>query len=147
MTDNTTMNLATVAGGDVVASEDIGPGVKFQTVKITLGVHGTNSGPVAVSNPMPVYEPPRTITNISGTITTGGTAQVLSASNATGRHFSIENLSTTEDLWFYDLGTATIAQPSMKLTPSGYYESPYSTTAALSIVAATTAHAFAAREW
>lgn len=52
MADNTTLNAGT--GGDVVASDDIGPGVKYQRVKITLGADGVNDGDVASGNPMPV---------------------------------------------------------------------------------------------
>jgi hypothetical protein len=146
MTDNTTLNAATVGGGDVIASDDIA-GVKFQRIKLVTGVDGANDGDVAKTNPLPVYEPPRTVTNISGTITAGGTAQALSASNATGRYFFVENLHATEDLWIYDLGTATASQPSVKIPAGGLYESPYSTTGALSIIAATTAHPYSAREW
>jgi hypothetical protein len=50
--DNTTLNAGT--GGDVVASDDIGPGVKYQRVKVTLGADGVNDGDVASGNPMPV---------------------------------------------------------------------------------------------
>lgn len=50
MADNTQLNAG--AGGDVIASDDIG-GVKFQRVKLTLGGDGTNDGDVASGNPMP----------------------------------------------------------------------------------------------
>lgn len=52
MADNTTLNTGT--GGDVIASDDIGPGVKYQRVKVTLGADGVNDGDVASGNPMPV---------------------------------------------------------------------------------------------
>ncbi len=147
MTANTTLNLATVAGGDVIATDDIGPGVKYQRVKLTLGNTGVNDGDLSKTNPIPIYLPPRTVTNISGTITTGGAAQVLSAANATGRHFSIQNLHSVDSLWFSDIGIAAGSQPSIQLMPGAYYESPYSTTAAISIIGATTAQAYSAREW
>ena len=51
MADNTTLNAG--AGGDVIASDDIG-GVKFQRIKLVHGVDGTNAGDVATSNPLPV---------------------------------------------------------------------------------------------
>jgi hypothetical protein len=51
--DNTTLNPGT--GGDVVASDDIGPGVKYQRVKLTMGADGVNEGDVASGNPMPIY--------------------------------------------------------------------------------------------
>jgi hypothetical protein len=53
--DNVTLNAGT--GGDVVAADDIGPGVKYQRVKITLGADGTNDGDVASGNPLPVSLP------------------------------------------------------------------------------------------
>jgi hypothetical protein len=53
MTDNTVLNPG--SGGDTVANEDIS-GTKFPVTKITLGQHGTNSGPVYSGNPLPVYQ-------------------------------------------------------------------------------------------
>ena len=50
MADNTTLN--TGAGGDVIATDDIG-GVKHQRVKITLGADGVSDGDVESGNPMP----------------------------------------------------------------------------------------------
>jgi hypothetical protein len=51
MADNTQLNSG--SGGDVIASDDIGPGVKYQRVKVTLGADGVNDGDVASGNPMP----------------------------------------------------------------------------------------------
>jgi len=52
MADNTILNLG--SGGDTIATDDIGPGVKYQRVKVTLGADGVNDGDVASGNPMPV---------------------------------------------------------------------------------------------
>lgn len=52
MADDVTLNTGT--GGDVIAADDIGPGVKYQRVKVTLGADGVNNGDVAAANPMPV---------------------------------------------------------------------------------------------
>jgi hypothetical protein len=49
--DNTTLNAA--AGGDVIATDDIG-GVKFQRVKLIHGADGVNAGDVAATNPLPI---------------------------------------------------------------------------------------------
>lgn len=89
-----------------------------------------------------------TLTNRSGTITTGGTAQQLMASNANRKGFSVQNLSAG-DLWFNALGTAAATQPSMKLVSGAYFETPagYGATGAVSIFGATTGQAFTAREW
>lgn len=51
MADNTTLN--TGAGGDVIASDDIGS-VKFQRIKLIHGIDGVNDGDVASGNPLPV---------------------------------------------------------------------------------------------
>lgn len=51
MPDNTQLNPG--AGGDVVASDDVG-GVKFQRVKLALGADGVNDGDLCAANPMPI---------------------------------------------------------------------------------------------
>jgi hypothetical protein len=88
--------------------------------------------------------------NISGSITTGGTAQQLAAAFPQRKGCVIQNQSTT-DLWINDLGTAAAAPPSIKV-PAGsqYVCGGYAGGApagALSIFGATTAQAFAGREW
>lgn len=51
MADNTTIN--SMAGGDVIASDDIG-GVKYQRIKLVTGADGVNDGDVSKTNPLPV---------------------------------------------------------------------------------------------
>lgn len=89
-----------------------------------------------------------TYVNRSGTITAGGTAQVAMALNASRRGFSIQN-NSTGDLWFDTLATAVQSQPSICLSAGSLYETPYGgcPTGAVSIIGATTAQAFSAREW
>lgn len=88
------------------------------------------------------------LTDRSGTITAGGTAQQAMAANASRLGFSIQNLSTG-DLWINPLGTAAAAQPSIKLASGVYYETPHSFGAvgAISIFGATTGQAYSAKEW
>lgn len=50
MADNTTLNTGT--GGDVIASDDVA-GVKFQRVKIALGIDGVFDSDVSATNPLP----------------------------------------------------------------------------------------------
>jgi hypothetical protein len=90
-----------------------------------------------------------TLTDRSGAITTGGTAQQAMAANASRLGLSIQNLSTTADLWINSLGTASAAQPSIKLAPGAYFETPagYGAVGALSVFSATSGVAFSAREW
>ncbi len=89
-----------------------------------------------------------TLTDKSGTITLGGSAQVLAAANSARRGFSIQNLSTNS-LWIRDGGTAAATQPSFEIVGGALYEYPLGgcPTTALSIYGATTSQAFAAREW
>lgn len=51
MADNTTLDAG--AGGDTIASDDIG-GVKYQRVKLIEGADGTNDGDISAANPLPV---------------------------------------------------------------------------------------------
>lgn len=89
-----------------------------------------------------------TVTDRSGTITSGGVAQQLAAANSSRRGFFIQNQSTG-DLWFTGQGTAAATQPSIWLPAGSAWEMPPSgiSTTAISIFGATTGQAFAAREW
>jgi hypothetical protein len=88
------------------------------------------------------------LTDGSGTITTGGTAQNALASNASRQGFFIQN-NSTGNLWFSTLATAVQSQPSIKLLPDAAYETPIGGcgTGALSVIGATTSQAFTIREW
>ena len=88
--------------------------------------------------------------NISGTITTGGTAQQLAAAFAGRKGCAIQNQSAG-DLWINDLGTAAATQPSIKVPAGAQYlcgaGGGGASAGALSIFGATTGQAFAGREW
>lgn len=89
-----------------------------------------------------------TLTNISGAITTGGTAQQIAAANANRKGYWIQNLSAN-DLWINTIGVATLASPSFKLVAGGYYESPIggAGNGAISIIGATATQSFSGREY
>jgi hypothetical protein len=90
-----------------------------------------------------------TKTDRSGSITAGGSAQALMAANANRLGWQLQN-NSNGDLWFNEVGsTAVAAQPSFKLAPGDSYESPVgaTSTAAISIIGATTGQTFTAREW
>lgn len=88
------------------------------------------------------------LTDRSGTITTGGTAQNAMAANTSRKYASVTNpISATESLFVNDAGTATAASPSYELLPGESYETgAFVPTNAISVLAATTGHAFIARE-
>jgi hypothetical protein len=88
-------------------------------------------------------------TDLSGTIATGGTAQQLVAFNSARRYIRISNPSAaTESLWINDKGgTAAVAgAASWELGAGKTWEPNPPPINAISIVAATTAHAFEAAE-
>jgi len=90
--------------------------------------------------------------NISGTITTGGTAQELapaitSLSGFVG--YSIKN-NSAGSLWINDEGaTAILAQPSLEIAAGALYVTPpnYRPLNAISIIGATTAQSFTAKRF
>lgn len=112
------------------------PGGPIQTVQ---GVTGGTPQPVVSSG---------ALTNRSSTITTGGTAQAAMAANTSRKYVFLRNPDTaTEDLWFSFDATAVAAAPSLVLHAGDYWESDFFVpTGALSVIAATTAHAFTCKE-
>jgi hypothetical protein len=89
-------------------------------------------------------------TDLSSTITTGGTAQTLTTVPANG--FYIYNLDSTNDLWIAMFGTTAAANGtgSIRIFPNGgYYETPpnFVPTGSVSIVGAVTGQKFSAGKW
>lgn len=84
-------------------------------------------------------------TNRSGTITTGGTAQVLAAANTSRKSLTGQNISAG-DLWLNEIGGTAAANTagSYRVAPGGTFS--VSTNRAISIVGATTSQAFTATE-
>jgi hypothetical protein len=112
------------------------------------------SFPTSQANPaaaVPVYiggPTSASYTSISGTITLGGTAQVLQAAQSR-RGIWIQN-NSAGDLWINDLGaTAVLAQPSIRLATNAVWQTPDggASPLALSIIGATTAQAWTGRVW
>lgn len=88
------------------------------------------------------------LTDYSGTIASGGTAQTAVAANASRRYLLVQNVSLTEDLWL-NFGVAAVAsQPSILLRPGSSFESSpaFVSTQLVSVIAATTGHAFVVKE-
>jgi hypothetical protein len=130
-TANGTFALAGNSGADV--NPQLPPAIGPQTAANSLSVvNAISSAP----------------TSASGTITSGGTAQNAAAANASRRGFQLQN-NSTGDLWFSTIATAVQSQPSFKLPPGAYYESPPfgGGVGAISIVGATTGQAFTGREY
>lgn len=87
--------------------------------------------------------------DISGSITAGGVAQVLTAADKHMEGFEIQNISNG-DLWFNEIGIpAVIGMGSFKLAPGAAYELPPNSKAVegVSIIGAMTGQAYTARKW
>lgn len=85
------------------------------------------------------------LTNRSGTIAVGGTAQNAVGTNATRRYLLVRNpKNAAESLWLNLVGTATAASPSLELAAGDDYiaESGFIPTNAVSVFGLTTGHAF-----
>lgn len=89
-----------------------------------------------------------TLTDRSGTITAGDTAQTLAAANATRKYLLIQNVSDTA-MWINFTTTAVKDSPSLLLEPNGgslVMESGFVSTELVSIICATTGKKFSAKE-
>lgn len=112
MADNVLLNAGT--GGDTVAADDIGPGVKYQRVKVTLGADGVNDGDVASGNPMPVSG---TVTANAGTNLNTSTLALESGGNLAAILADTANIETAVQLiddTVATLGTATYTEATTK---------------------------------
>ncbi len=90
--------------------------------------------------------------DLSGTITTGDTAQDLIAEGASPCSWYIQNLDASVDLYVRDDGTdASAGAGSIKVPPGALYETPdgYRVPGMprVSVFSTKTGHAFTARRW
>lgn len=91
-----------------------------------------------------------TLTDKSGTITSGSTSQVASAVNANRKYLLLENPTTASEPLYFNFTTAasTSASGSYSLAPGGSFvmETTFITTEAVNVTATTTGHAFVCKE-
>lgn len=87
------------------------------------------------------------LTDRSGTITAGGTAQTLAAANAARKYLLIQNNSSA-DLWLNFTTTAVASQPSIRLRAGETFvmEGAFVSTQLVSVIGATTGQTFSAKE-
>ena len=148
MSNNTTLNTGT--GGDVIATEDVG-GIKFQKVKINLGVAGSDGGVVSNANPLPIEFPQATGVQKSGiTSPTVSTNTVVMAANTSRNGWLIRNTHATASIWINELGvSAVVGQPSLEIKAGELFICPlnYVVTTAINVISSTASVPFTAREW
>ena len=107
-------------------------------IKVTLCAAGPSGASVA--------DGAATFSDLSGTVTSGGTAQTIAAANTDRRYLLIQNHSDT-DCWINIGVTAVAGQPSIKLFANGgVYEPLVVPQALISLFGAVTGKAFTAKE-
>jgi hypothetical protein len=119
------------------------------TVTVNATLNSPNAGISVTST-----GPSGAITSKSGTITTGGTSQILSANNAVRKHFEVQNPSTATENLYIGFGVTAInpATPTTIiriLVPGQSYNMDvpgFISTDQINVYAATTAHTFYAGE-
>ena len=101
---------------------------------------------VSESNPVPVTGASGALTDVSGTITAGGTSQVLQAAQITRKYIMIQNLSSG-NLYLNFTSAATTGEGSYELLPNGVFtmEGNFVSNEAINIIGATTGQAFTAK--
>lgn len=86
-----------------------------------------------------------TYTDKSDTISTGGASQELAASNSSRINILVQNPTSEIESLFVNFGAAaTGGGDSVELTPGGLQV--FNTTQQITVIAATTGHAFVAKE-
>jgi hypothetical protein len=121
-------------------------------VNVPAVVVGGIATPVSATAPVPTINTAAAAAlDGSGTITTGGTAQLLFGGVVPVNGFLIANPAASGDtLYFSDAGTAVVAGAgSIPVAPGAIWTSPsgYKPAGAVSIIGATTADKFTARRW
>lgn len=126
------------------------PGGFVPRVALSFGAPDVAATAVDDAHPLPVALRAATVSYVdrSGTVASGGAAQVLAPAQPARRGFFVQNLSSG-DLWISSIGTALADQPALRIAPGQLYEAPAHGVpgSAISVFGATTGQSFAAREW
>ncbi len=115
----------------------------------TTNAQGVSTA-VGAQNPLPVINTAgAVVSDGSGTVATGGSAQTLFGGIVPANGFVVQNNSTAA-LWISDVGVASAGGASIQLTANGgVFATPsgYKPAGAVSLFGATTGQGFAARRW
>ena len=117
-------------------------GITSTSAALDVNLKGSSS-----SGSVPVTPTKGTLTDRSGSLTLGGTAQSLAGANATRKYFLFVNQSAG-NMWLNFTTTATQDQPSILIVPNGslVMESGFVSTEAISVIGATTSQKWTAKE-
>lgn len=143
--DTGMLALAVRSDADVAFSDD-GEYTPLQTDeggRLKVSIEGSTIDITTIPEPLR-----GTLTDASGSITTGGASQQVFAVNATRTMFMIQNVSD-EDLWINFTSAASAGAGSYKLTPGGLITSQgvgFTSTEAINILGATAGKEFTAKQ-
>jgi hypothetical protein len=129
------------AGNAMTLATSNSAAINISGATFANGTDGTASI-MADSTPMPVA-----LTDGSGTLTTGGTAQQVFAANANRRYLLVQNVSA-ENMWVNLGAVATQAAGSILLFPGGTleYDGASVPSGLISIIGTTTGDGFTAKQ-
>ena len=119
------------------------------TTGLSAAPYVDSSGNLAVAGTVTSVPATGTWTDRSGTIATGGTSQTILAANSARTAWEIQNPPTaTENLCFNFTSAASLTSASICLAPGAIYSEAHGfvSTEAITAIAATTGHAFVAKE-
>ena len=150
--DGADLALVTAAGElNVIATAQPGVDIGDVTVNNATGASAVNiqdgGNSITIDGTVTADSNRGALTNRSGSITIGGTSQVLAAALATRKYLLIQNISS-ENLWV-DFNVAAVQdQPSIRLIAGDtlVFESSYIPTESVNVIAATTGSKFVAKE-
>jgi hypothetical protein len=111
---------------------------------------GAVAQPVGPAQPLPVYNPGNPVVGEGGTIASGSQAQLVFSGATAVNGYIISNLHVSETLYANDLGVATLGSGlSIPILPGKSFQTPagYKPPGPVSVVAATSGHAYSARRW
>lgn len=114
MSDNTTLDA--MAGGDVIASDDVN-GVKYQRVKVSFGADGFASD-VSPNNPLPISQAPAVNQWGQALSVAPGETATLAAIGSSRPGYSVRGLIATgrgEGYFFLQVDALTVLSGRLRL--------------------------------
>lgn len=123
MANNTTLNL--MSGGDVIADEDIGPGVKYQLIKLVDGTVGSTTPIKGIGGALVVVPTKGTATITQSSVAATTTANTVIVAASTSRvGLMIYNEGTAPLTILFGTGTQSATVYSLVIPGNTLFEVP-----------------------
>jgi hypothetical protein len=146
---STVLIPASTSGNTVALSAEQSVDQSLAIVHVPAALVNNVATPTSPTAPLPTYNPGKAVTAEGGTVGVGGTAQSLFGGTVPVNGYLVSNLHTTEVMYLNDAGVATTTGASVPVPPMVTFVTPsgYKPPGAVSLMAATTGHAYSARRW